>query len=69
MILGGSLLVLAALALGRSLKVLRTCPKYVCSMPGNRLSTRSGRGVAAPGGVELPEPIWSLPVSSSFVRL
>lgn len=33
-------------------------------MPGSRLSVKSGRGVAAPGGVELPEPNCSCPSSS-----
>jgi hypothetical protein len=33
-------------------------------MPGRRLSVKSGRGVAAPGGVELLEPIWSWTSSS-----
>lgn len=29
-------------------------------MPGSRLSVRSGRGVAVPpGGVDVPEPMWS----------
>lgn len=37
-------------------------------MLGKRLSFRSGRGVAAPGGVELLEPIWSW-MSSSLVLL
>lgn len=36
-------------------------------MPGCRLSVGSGRGVAAPGGVELLEPMWSC--SSSPTRL
>lgn len=47
----------------------RTCPKYVWSIPGNRLSMRSGRGVAAPGGVEEVEPIWSRPSSSDGLLL
>ena len=45
------------LLLERKVKESRTCPKYVFMIPGRRLSTKSGRGVAAPGGVFAPEPM------------
>ena len=38
-------------------------------IPGSRLSAGSGRGVAAPGGVLLLEPIWSSLASRSLPLL
>ena len=43
--------------LGLVVNLLPTWPKYPCIIPGSRLSDGSGRGVAAPDGVTLVEPM------------